>query len=866
MKYMTGSEIRESFLRFFEGKGHKRYHSFSLVPEDPTIMLTIAGMVPFKPYFLGQRKPPVSRATTSQKCIRTNDIENVGKTARHHTFFEMLGNFSFGDYFKKEAIAWGWEFLTEVLGLPSEDLWITIYKDDDEAFDIWHNDIGIPEDRIVRRGEEDNFWKVGPVGPCGPCSEIIIDLGEKRGKKVEGCGIGCDDDRFLELWNLVFMQYNRKEDGTLEPLPKKNIDTGMGLERLASVLQDKPSDFETDLIFPIIEYTSELAGIKYGSSAATDEAFKVVADHIRAVVFMASDGIVPSNEGRGYIFRRLVRRAMRYGIKLGFDEPFLIKLIPSVVDVMGDAYPEIARDMDRIKEIISTEEQRFRYTLHQGMGMLTSLIEELKAEGKKQISGKDVFRLYDTYGFPVELTNEIAAEEGFEVDKEGFDVEMEKQRERARASLKKKVDILETGEYKGKELPPTEFVGYDTFEIEARVLAVFTEDGLVEVITDRTPFYPEKGGQVGDVGFISVGERVFKVLDTKEPVKDRIVHVVEEGADAVIKEGIDVILKVDAPRRMETARHHTATHLLHAALRNRLGKHVKQSGSLVAPDRLRFDFTHFAPLSREDIRHIEHEVNQKIVEDMEVQKLVLPYEDARQMGALAFFEEKYGDVVRVIKIGDYSMELCGGTHLSRTGEIGLFKIVKSGSIGSGLRRVEAVVGNTALKRVWEMEDELIEISSIVGSSESVADKLREEYSKIKELRKEVESLREEIIKKDIPELVKNAKVKDGVRVVIGMWEGVTAPILRRLTDEVRRRLPDSVSVFAGKSESKGIVVISVSKQLVSKGFSAVSIVDELTKAYGVKGGGNDRMAQVGIDNLEILDSVVKKAEELVLGD
>ncbi|HHV72763.1 MAG TPA: alanine--tRNA ligase, partial [Clostridia bacterium] len=642
---LTGSELRRKFLKFFESKQHKILPSASLVPEDPTVLLTIAGMVPFKKIFLGTVPRPFPRATTSQKCVRTNDIENVGKTARHHTFFEMLGNFSFGDYFKAEAIPWAWEFLTEVLELPKEKLWITIYNDDDEAYQIWHEKVGIPEERIIRMGEETNFWAMGPTGPCGPCSEIYYDLGPEAGCGQPGCGVGCDCDRYLEIWNLVFMQFNRDENGNLTPLPKQNIDTGMGLERICSVVQGVRSNFDTDLIKPLIVYTAELANAEYGKDEKTSTSLRVIADHARATTFMIADGILPTNEGRGYVLRRILRRAIRHGKLLGIQEIFFYKVANKVIEIMGDAYPELVEKKEYILRVIKIEEERFQETLDQGLQLLNDIILKQKEGNKLVLSGEDAFRLYDTYGFPLELTQEIAEESGLSVDLEGFEAEMKIQRERARAAHKEADHVASgLGELLNKaNLEKTDFCGYDRLEVEAKVMAIIEGDRLIEsaskgqevkLIFNSTPFYAEGGGQVGDRGFV-LGEELEAVIeDTQRFVNGIIVHQAKIK-NGKVNVGDNVKVRVDSGYRRKVAANHSATHLLHKALRNVLGEHVQQAGSLVSPDRLRFDFTHFQPLTSEEIREIENQVNKAVRANYVVETITTSLTEAKQLGAIA---------------------------------------------------------------------------------------------------------------------------------------------------------------------------------------------------------------------------------------
>jgi len=843
---ISGHALRKRFLEFFEKRGHKVFPSFSLIPDDPTILLTIAGMVPFKPYFLGEKKAPVKRAVTCQKCIRTNDIENVGYTARHHTFFEMLGNFSFGDYFKSEAIRWGWDFITKVLGLPEEKLWITIYKDDDEAFEIWHKEIGVPEERIVRMGEEDNFWKVGPVGPCGPCSEIIIDQGEEFGCGKETCGVGCDCDRYLELWNLVFMQYNRKEDGSLEPLPRKNIDTGMGLERLASVMQGVRSDFETDLLYPLIRRTESLSGVRYGVDEVYDRAMKIVADHARALVFMIADGIMPSNEGRGYILRRILRRAVVSGWKLGFDKPFLHELVPKVVEIMGEVYPELIESQRLASEVILLEEGRFRRTLSHGLNLFEEMVKSAISSGRKFLSGEEVFKLYDTYGFPFELTREMAMEKGLNVDEDGFVKAMERQRERARRASKKEAPDEIYRRIK-EDVGETLFVGYESLEAQAKVLRVLENKDKLEIILDRTPCYPEKGGQVGDTGVISSRKFEGRIDDTYSPVEGLIVHrlTLLKGE---INEGDLVSVRVDALRRREIAKHHTATHLLHQALCDILGPHVRQSGSLVAPDKLRFDFSHFSPLSHKEVEEVERIVNEKIWEDLKVEVLKMDLEEAKKLGAKALFEGKYGEKVRVIKIGDYSLELCGGTHLERTGLIGFFKIVSESGVGANLRRIEAVCGKSAYEYVNSL--------------------LKKQENDLKALREEKQMLSDKLRKRDL-ELAKlqlervAPKEINGIKVFSAFLPDLDTGAMRILGDEVKAKLGSSIVILGSSKGNRAILIAMVTPDLVEKGWNASKIVKRIGAQIGGGGGGKAGYAQAGGKDPRKLKEILSQIEKYI---
>ncbi len=855
MRWRSGGELRELFLSFFEGKGHRRYPSFSLIPDDPSILFTIAGMVPFKPYFLGEKVPEVSRATTCQKCVRTNDIENVGYTARHHTFFEMLGNFSFGDYFKREAASWAWEFLVDVVGFEPDRLWITIYKDDDEAFQIWNEVVGVPKERIVRLGEDSNFWKVGPVGPCGPCSELIYDQGPEFSCGKPDCAVGCDCDRYLEVWNLVFMQFNRKEDGSLEPLPKKNIDTGMGLERLTSVVQKVGSDFDTDLFKPIVDHVCSLAGVRYGYDRAQDVAVRVISDHIRSVCFMISDGIFPSNEGRGYVLRRILRRAVRFGKTLGIEEDFLAQLVPTVISTMGGAYPELVKHRAVTEQIVSIEESKFRRTMDQGASILAEEIRSVKVNGSDLLSGEVAFMLYDTFGFPLELTEEICRESGLKVDRRGFDLAMERQRERARAAASAKgfgkdlyVRLLEAhGE--------TSFVGYDLLSTRGKVLALvkggspaesIAEGEEGEVLLDVTPFYAERGGQVGDRGELIWSSGRAEVLDTAMPLEGLHLHrvKVEKG---VLSVGEAVEAKVSEEHRSPVRRHHTATHLLHRALEQVLGEHVRQAGSLVAPDHLRFDFTHFAPLSQEEIDKVEEIVNGKIVEDLPVLAIQTSRAEAERMGAKALFEEKYGDVVRVIKIGDFSAELCGGTHVRSTGEIGLFKVVKEEGVGSGLRRITAKCGMEALRefqRLSRTVDQVCELMSV--DQGRVLDRVKQLLEDLKDRERELREAKRRWAFLVSEGFIAQRQIANGISVVSGVLrEKVDEELLREVADHIRGKLFKAVVALASVFEGKVSMVIFADKEAVSSGVHAGRLASELAKMVGGGGGGRPDMGQAG---------------------
>ncbi|NJD55664.1 MAG: alanine--tRNA ligase, partial [Nitrospirae bacterium] len=721
---MNSSDIRKAFLEYFRARGHEVVRSSSLIPgNDPTLLFTNAGMVQFKSVFLGEEKKPYHRAASSQKCMRAggkhNDLENVGHTARHHTFFEMLGNFSFGDYFKKDAIIFAWELLTEYYKLPKDRLWATVYEDDDEAAKLWKELTGIPGNRIVRLGAKDNFWQMGDTGPCGPCSEILIDQGESVGCGKPDCAVGCDCDRFLEIWNLVFMQFDRTREGALTPLPKPSIDTGMGLERLSAVLQGKHNNFDTDLFTTIIASICGHSGKKYHADRLTDIAIRVIADHIRSITFLLSEGCVPSNEGRGYVLRRIIRRASRYAKSLDIGEPVLYKLCEAVAETMGDIYPELQEEKTRVQKMLQLEEERFMKTLEQGLVILTDVIAQTKKEGLNSIPGGELFRLYDTYGFPLDIARDVASEQNLSIDEPGFHREMEQQRTKARAAWVGEESSAASAVYKDllQKHAATVFTGYESFESTARVLAVVWDGKVVdelasgsegEVLLDRTPFYAESGGQVGDAGKLSADNLRAMVLDTRKPVEGIFIHKVRV-AQGALRAGSQVSASVDRERRLSTMRNHTATHLLHAALRNIVGEHVKQAGSYVSDERLRFDFTHFQSIDPRMILSVEDDVNDGILNNIPVETTVMETAKAIESGVTALFGEKYGDVVRVISVPGVSAELCGGTHAHATGDIGLFKIVSEGSVAAGIRRIEAVTGKAAIDFFRSEEAELRQV-------------------------------------------------------------------------------------------------------------------------------------------------------------
>ncbi len=861
LKKLTGDEIRSEFLKFFEKKGHKILPSASLIPNDPQLLFTVAGMVPFKPIFWGKVEPVYTRVATCQKCLRTTDIENVGRTPRHHTFFEMLGNFSFGDYFKREAIEWAWEFVTQVLEIPEERLWVTIYEEDEEAFRIWNEVIGLPEEKIVRMGKEDNFWgPAGPTGPCGPDSEIHYLLDPT----CRDCSPKTHEDEFLEIWNLVFTELYMDESGNYHSLPRKNIDTGAGLERLAAVLQDVPSNFDTDIFQPIIERIQDVLGVEYGKNEKTDVSIRVIADHIRAITFVIAEGVFPSNEGRGYVLRRIIRRAQRHAALLGKKEPLLYRIVEAVVKKMGHVYPEIVEKRKIVEEVLKSEEERFLRTLDQGMALLEKLLE------KGRISGEDAFKLYDTYGFPIDLTVEIAKERGIEVDLEGFEKRMEEQRERARKALGE-VEFAKREEVFEKLEVEVEFTGYETTEDESEIVLIAVDGEEVEeivegqrgfVVTKKTPFYAEKGGQVSDTGWIEWSGGMAEVFDVRSPVEGVIAHAVEVKTGR-LKVGERVRLIVDSGRRKAIMRNHTATHLLHAALRKILGDHVRQAGSLVAPDRLRFDFTHYQALSDEELRKIEDLVNEKIMEAIPVEVSLKSYDEAVKEGAIALFEEKYGDVVRVVKIADFSEELCGGTHVSNTGEIGMFKIVSEEAISAGVRRITAVTGFGALEYVRNKERLLENLRELFEvPEEKLLDRVKKLSERVKELEKKVKELQMRSISGSTEA---QGKEVNGVRYAVMKLEGVGQDVMRNTADTLLAKIKSGVAVVFNVSEEKVSLAVKVSKDLTER-FKAGDIARRLAKVLGGGGGGRADFAQAGGRDPQKIDEAIIELERILRGD
>jgi len=876
---MTGDEIRERFLRYFEGKGHTIVASSELVPkEDPTLLFTNAGMVQFKNLFLGLEDRGYTRAASSQKCVRAggkhNDLENVGFTARHHTFFEMLGNFSFGDYFKDEAIAWGWEFLTEIMGLPEEKLIITIYKNDDEAFEIWNKKMGIPVERIVRLGEKDNFWMMGETGPCGPCSEIIYDQGKEVGCGRPECNVECECDRHLELWNLVFTQFNRDESGKLTPLPKPNIDTGMGLERLVAVMQGVQSNYDSDLFKEIIEHIEAASGKKYKDNEDDDISIKVIADHSRAVTFLISDGVLPSNEGRGYVLRRILRRAARHGKLLGMNKPFLHDIVPVVIEKMKDAYPELLDKESYVRKVVANEEQRFMETLDAGLKILNDEMDVLKEKGEKTVPGEVVFKLYDTFGFPTDLTAEAVRIQDMTVDMEGFEKAMAAQREKARESWRgsggeKVSDVYLRLSTKGIS---NDFVGYEgVTEATSRITAILKNDEEVktlsegengEIFVEHTPFYGEVGGQVGDTGVIESGSSLFDVWDTQKLLDDLFTHIgkLKKGQ---INVGDTVVLKVDKSARRATEAHHSGTHILQAALKKVLGDHIKQSGSFVNPERLRFDFTHFSRIEDEEMEEVEKIANEYIRQNVLVTTTVLPREEAIKTGATAVFDEKYGDDVRLVKMGDFSMELCGGTHVTRTGDIGLLKVVSESAVAAGVRRIEAVTGMAAINYFRSVERELKESASLLKARPlELSERLEKFLIHQKDMEKEIESLKGKLASRDSSDLLSKAREVNGIRVLAAVVDAPDIKTLRDFGDKLRDKIKSGIILIGSKVGEKAMLLCMVTKDLTDK-YDAGKIVREIAPVVGGTGGGRPEMAQAGGPNPGKLEEALNKLEGII---
>ena len=884
MQWTGLNELRERYLHFFETKDHLRLGSFPLVPkDDPSLLLINSGMAPMKKWFLGQEEPPRHRVTTCQKCIRTPDIERVGITARHGTFFEMLGNFSFQDYFKEEVIPWAWEFLTQDLEIPAEKLYISVYTDDDEAYDIWTKKVGIPEDHMVRFGKEDNFWEHGS-GPCGPCSEIYYDRGPEHGCGKPDCKVGCDCDRYMEIWNLVFSQYDSDGKGHYERLPKPNIDTGMGLERLACVMQDVGNLFEVDTVAAVLHHVEHISGKRYGADEKDDISIRVITDHIRSTVFMVSDGILPSNEGRGYVLRRLLRRAARHGRMLGIDRPFLTELVDTVIESSEAGYPELREHEQYIKKVIGTEEERFSRTIDAGLSILNAMIdkvqtEQIKSEGRLVLSGADVFKLNDTFGFPLDLTKEIAAEAGVAVDEDAFHVEMTKQRERARAErLAKDISGWTADLFGELTAEPTVFDGYDTLQEQAAVVALSDGEEIVDaiatdsndaregvlVVLDHTPFYAEMGGQVADMGTLRSEDAVLKVEAFKKTPKGYFVHTCTL-LEGTLHVGDTVDAAVDAGRRMAICRNHTATHLMQKALREVLGEHVHQAGSYQDDRITRFDFTHFSAVTPEELARVEQLVNEKIYESIPVAVQNLPIEEAKKMGAMALFGEKYGDVVRVVDAGGWSVEFCGGTHVKNTAQIGCFKILSESSVAAGIRRIEATTAFGVLGLLNERTEELTRTAAALKANnlKDVPARAEAMAAELKETGKRLEAAKSQLAASQIDGMFDSAAVVEGVRIVTMYLNGTAPETLRSMMDKLRDKAPDAVGALIGTTGEKTTLAVGVGKQAQAKGLKAGVLVKQIAAIAGGNGGGKPDFAMAGIKDVSKVDTALQAVAQIV---
>ena len=876
MQKMGLNEIRSKFLNFFESKGHLVQPSYSLVPHnDKSLLLINAGMAPLKNYFSGTEIPPSKRMTTCQKCVRTGDIENVGVTARHATLFEMLGNFSFGDYFKEETLKWGWEFVTEHLNIPQDKIWVSVYLEDDEAFEIWEKEIGIPKERIVRLGKEDNFWEIG-TGACGPCSEIHFDRGEEYGCDNPDCKPGCDCDRYLEFWNHVFSQFNKDEEGNYNPLENKNIDTGMGLERIACIMQGVDTIFDVDTIKHILNAVEKMTNSNYGKEYKVDKSIRIITDHIRSVSFLVADGVLPSNEGRGYVLRRLLRRAARNGKLLGMKEPFLYKLVDEVIAVSGEAYPELVEKAEYIKKVIRIEEEKFNETIDKGSEILASYIEELKSNNEKTLSGENAFRLYDTYGFPVDLTKEILEEEHLEIDEEGFQAEMEKQRQTAR-DARGNMDSEAWKEDAIAKLDKdivTDFEGYETLSIESIVKGIAKENELVKsasvgyeviIVLDKTAFYPEGGGQVGDKGLLVNKDEdvVVEVIDTKKGPNNTIKHicVVKSG---MINVGDVVYTKVDKEVRLASARNHSATHILHKVLKEVLGEHVNQTGSLVTPERLRFDVTHFEAISKDELKVIEEKVNDMIFEALDITCENMSMTDASNKGATALFGEKYGDEVRVVSMGEYSIELCGGTHLTNTSQIGMFKILSEGGVAAGVRRIEAITGKEVYYFLNNKQNLINEVCTTVKAKEdNLVARVGHLLDETKSLAKELNEVKAKMSLQSADSILDSKVDINGVNIVTSKFEDMDMDTLRNTADTLRDKLSSGVVVLANVAGGKINFVATATKDVVEKGVHAGNIVKEVAQIAGGKGGGRPNMAQAGAPDVNKVDEALNHAKDVL---
>ncbi|MBQ1928257.1 MAG: alanine--tRNA ligase [Clostridia bacterium] len=872
MKWTGLNELREKYLEFFESKGHLRLQSFPLIPQnDNSLLLINSGMAPMKKYFTGEITPPRTRVTTCQKCIRTPDIERVGKTARHGTYFEMLGNFSFGDYFKHEATAWAWEFCTKVMELPVDRLWVSIYEDDDEAFDIWTKEVGVSPDRIVRLGKADNFWEHG-AGPCGPCSEIYFDRGEKYGCGSPDCAVGCECDRFVEFWNLVFTQFENDGNNNYTPLQHPNIDTGMGLERLACIMQDVNNLFEVDTVQNIMKHISKIANVHYGDSEKTDVSLRVITDHIRSTTFMVGDGVMPSNEGRGYVLRRLLRRAARHGRLLGINRPFLSEVCDTVIDENANAYPELQEKRDFIKKLIKSEEESFEKTIDQGLGLLSTLIESVK---DKTLSGAQAFKLYDTYGFPLDLTRDILEEKGISVDEDEFDVLMKEQRDRARGARKNAgAQAWEGDADPFADVDATKFVGYTEFENDAEITAIVigaekcssaVEGAQVMIALDTTAFYAESGGQVGDSGVIESDNATVKINRTFKNADNVFIHE-GEVVSGTISVGDKVKAIVDAQDRKSIMRNHTAAHLLQHALRQVLGTHVEQAGQLVTAKSVRFDFTHFSAMTADELSQVETLVNEYILAADAVTMTEMPIEEAKKLGAMALFGEKYGDTVRVVKAGN-SIELCGGTHIDNTSKLGLFHIISEGSVASGVRRIEAVTGQGVLEFINIQKGVIDKVmrSLKLGSATEIQSKIEQNISDLKAKEAELRAINEKLAAQRVGALISAAKEVCGVKVIAVAVADVAPDALRTMTDNIKANAPDAVAVLAAMNKEKGTVTFAsaVGKNALAKGAHAGNLVREVAKVTGGNGGGKPDAAMAGGKDISKVDEALMKVSEIV---
>ncbi len=874
MQKLGLNELRERYLSFFESKGHLRMASAPLVPKnDPSLLLINSGMAPLKPYFTGQEEPPRKRVTTCQKCIRTPDIENVGKTARHGTYFEMLGNFSFGDYFKKEAIPWAWEFCTQDLKMPVDKLWVTIYEDDDEAFEIWNKDIGLPPERIVRMGKKDNFWEHG-TGPCGPCSEIYFDRGPEKGCGSPDCKVGCECDRYVEFWNNVFTQFNRDEQGNYTRLAHPNIDTGMGLERLACISQGVDNLFEVDTVLNILNYICKIAGVEYKKSEKTDISIRVITDHIRSTTMMVCDGVLPSNEGRGYVLRRLLRRAARHGRLLGINKPFLYDVAMVVINESKEAYPELAEKAEYIKKVIRIEEERFEATVDQGIVILNEFISEIMEKKQTVLPGEMVFKLHDTYGFPLDLTREIAEENGLGIDEDGFKKEMDAQKKKARDAHNSK-DTSAWADSVFDKLDKslkTSFTGYETTSADARILYIVKDGEITEtaqegdevtVILDKTSFYAESGGQVGDTGTITTRNGKVQINDCTKTTDGKYLHtgIVVSG---LIETGNQGTAQIDVKRRMAICRNHTTTHLLHKALRTVLGDHVHQAGSLVEPNKLRFDFSHFSAMTAEELKRVEDMTNQAILESMEVDVREMPIEEAKKLGAMALFGEKYGNTVRVVKVEDYSIEFCGGTHLKNTAQAGLVKILGESGVAAGVRRLEALTGEAAIKYYAEKENLLNEVSQALKTSpQDSLKKVEAIGQELKNAEKEIEQLRNKLVSGEADEVISKAVEVKGVKVITARFDTLDIDGLRNTGDMLKNKLESGVVVLGSSYGDKVSFIVTATRDVLAKGVHSGNIIKEVAKLAGGGGGGRPDMAQAGGKDAAKINDALKAAISVI---